>query len=87
MKTMKTFNDKLRLEFKVLLKSGKEGVWKFIEGAEELFTAIEHPNEFDLYVSQILAEVRKNKRFDFFSGFSKILAIDVLNECFLVIKH
>lgn len=65
MKTMTTFNEKLKLEFKVLLKTGKDGVWKFIEGAEELFTAIEHPNEFDLYVSQILAQVRKDKRFDF----------------------
>lgn len=62
---MKTFEEKLRLEFKVLLKSGKDGVWKFIEQAEELFTGIENPNEFDLYVSQVLAQVRKEKRFDF----------------------
>ena len=62
---MNKFNENLKLEFKVLLKSGKDGVWQFIERAEELFTAIEKPNEYDLYVSQILAAVRKDKRFDF----------------------
>lgn len=62
---IKEFEDKLRVEFKALLKTGKEGVWNFIEEAEELMRGIDTHNEFDSLIMDILKQVRTEKRFDF----------------------
>lgn len=62
---MSSIEDKLRKDFKELLKSGKEGVWKFIEEAETLLEGIDTYNEFDSLVMEILKQVRTDKRFDF----------------------
>lgn len=59
------FEENLKLEFRVLMKEGKEGVWNFIEEAEELSRSIETQNEYDVLVAGILNQVREEKRFDF----------------------
>jgi hypothetical protein len=62
---MSNIEDKLRKDFKALLKTGKEGVWKFIEEAESLLAGIDTYNDFDSLVMDILKQVRTDKRFDF----------------------
>lgn len=59
------FEQKIRLEFGVLLKEGKEKVWDYIESAEELLRDLDSLNEYDTLASDILKAVRSEKRFDF----------------------
>jgi len=67
-----TFEEKLRLEFGVLIKEGKEAVWNLIEEAEELVRGIDNPNEYDTFVSQLLKVVREEKKF-YFADYADVI--------------
>lgn len=68
---MENIEEKLKLEFSVLMKSGKDAVWGLISEAEGFFAGIDNPNHFDVQVSDICKEVRSTKKF-FFNQYKEV---------------